>query len=308
MTRCLLVVFLTVSCAMAQNENGKVAPKITVLPIEQGAVTVLHLAAGYTSSVRMPEEINSVVVGNPASFKAEHSEAEPRLVFLKPITTQAAESNALITSKSGQEISLHLISAGQAAGNPTVDFLIEYGHPRSVIINSSAPPAFLIPDGGPFSPPELVRAIVRAEKPDTVGAELEMQEAISSPAWEGRELLVAVGESSQHEHRTLLRFSVLNRSKHIVELLPPQIEFSGKATHRKGRGRIKAEPVAVAEFRMTSRRLAPGQRADGVVVFDRPSFKESSEKLQLQLAEAAQVDRPILVPVPFTPTRGGGGQ
>jgi hypothetical protein len=44
------------------------------------------------------------------------------------------------------------------------------------------------------------------------------------------------------------------------------------------------------------------------VVFDRPAFKQSSEKLQLQLAEAAQVDRPILVPVPFTATNGGGGQ
>jgi hypothetical protein len=308
MTRYLLLAFLTVSCAMAQDENGKVVPKITVLPIEQGTVTVLHLAAGYTSSVRMPEEISSVVVGNPASFKAEHSEAEPRLVFLKPITTLAVESNALITRKSGQEISLHLISAGQDAGNPTVDFLLEYGHPRSVVVNSIAPPAFLIPDDGPISPPEIVRAIVRAEKPDRLGAELEMQEAVSSPAWEGRELLVAVGESSQHEHRTLLRFSVLNHSKHLVELLPPQIEFSGKATRKKGKGRIKAEPVAVSEYRMTSRRLAPGQRADGVVAFDRPAFKESGEKLQLQLAEAAQVDRPILVPVPFTTTRDGGGQ
>jgi hypothetical protein len=308
MTRCLLVVFVTVSCAMAQNENGKVAPKITVLPIEQGAVTVLHLATGYTSSVRMPEEISSVVVGNPASFKAEHSEAEPRLVFLKPITTLAVESNALITSKSGQEISLHLISAGQAAGNPRVDFLLEYEHSQSVGVNTSARPAFLIPDDGPVSPPEIVRAIVRAEKPDRVGAELEMQEAISSPAWQGRELLVAVGESSQHEYRTLLRFSVLNHSKHLVELLPPQIEFSGKATRKKGKGRIKAEPVAISEYRMTSRRLAPGQRADGVVVFDRPAFKESGEKLQLQLAEAAQVDRPILVPLPFTATNDGGGQ
>ncbi len=119
---------------------------------------------------------------------------------------------------------------------------------------------------------------------------------------------MAVGESSQHEHQTLLRFSVLNHSKRVVELLPPQIEFSGTATHKKGKGRIKAEPVAISEYRMTSRQLAPGQRADGVVVFERPAFKESSEKLQLQLAEAAQVDRPILVPVPFTATNSGGGQ
>jgi hypothetical protein len=308
MTRYLLLAFLTVSCAIAQSENGEVTPKITMLPIEQGGVTVLHLAAGYISSVRFAEEISSVVVGNPASFKAEHSEAEPRLVFLKPITTQAVESNALITTKSGQEISLYLISGGQGAGNPTVDFLLEYGHPHSVVVGTSGPSAFLIPEEGLVSPPELVRGIVRKEKRDPVGAQLEMQEAISSPAWQGKDLLVAVGESSQHEHRTLLRFSVLNHSKRVVELLPPQIEFSGKAAHKKGKGRVKAEPVAISEYRMTSGRLAPGQRSDGVVVFDRPAFKESSEKLQLQLAEAAQVDRPILVPVPFTATNGGGGQ
>jgi hypothetical protein len=54
--------------------------------------------------------------------------------------------------------------------------------------------------------------------------------------------------------------------------------------------------------------LRPGERADGVIVFERPSFKESAEKLQLQLAEAEQVDRPILVPVPFIASSQGGVQ
>ena len=61
---------------------------VTAARVEDGAVTVLHLAPGYTTSVRLPEEISSVVIGNPASFKAEHSEAEPRLVFFKPTTSQ----------------------------------------------------------------------------------------------------------------------------------------------------------------------------------------------------------------------------
>jgi hypothetical protein len=59
---------------------------------------------------------------------------------------------------------------------------------------------------------------------------------------------------------------------------------------------------------MTTRRLWPGERADGVIVFERPSFKESTEKLQLQLAQAEQVDRPIFLPVPFTPNSQGGTQ
>ena len=63
--------------------------------------------------------------------------------------------------------------------------------------------------------------------------------------------------------------------------------------------------MAVSEYRMTTRRLAPGERSDGVVVFERPAFKESSEKLQLQIAQAEQVDHPILLLVPFTANSQG---
>ncbi len=152
-----LMLHLMVGCALAQTESSTVVPKITTVSIEEGVVTVLHLGIGYTTSVRLPEEISSVVLGNPASFKAEHSEAEPRLVFLKPITPQSAESNVLITTKSGQEISLHLINPGQAAGNSTVDFLVEYRHPQGVLI-SAGMQSFLIPEmrsaiqAGPVNP------------------------------------------------------------------------------------------------------------------------------------------------------------
>jgi hypothetical protein len=89
--------------------------------------------------------------------------------------------------------------------------------------------------------------------------------------------------------------------------LPPGIELAGSVRGNKDK-QIKAEPIPITEYRMTSRRLAPGERADGVVVFERPAFKESREKLELQLARADQVDRPILLPVPFTPASQGGMQ
>lgn len=277
MKRYLFLVFLTLSCAMAQTENGKVTPKVTTLPIEEGAVTVLRLGAGYVTSVRLPEEISSVVIGHPASFRAEHSEAEPQLVFLKPITAQAVESNALITTKSGQEISLHLISAGQAAGNLTVDFLLEYGRPHSVVISPAGTEGFLIPEAGPVSPPGLGSTPVHTEKLDVVSRELERQKAVSSPAWEGKEILAALGESSQHEHQTLLRFSVLNNSRRVVELLPPQIEFSGTAMRKKG-ARIKAEPIAISEYRMTSRRSCAGRKSRWCRGFRAPGFQRVRRK------------------------------
>jgi hypothetical protein len=108
-------------------------------------------------------------------------------------------------------------------------------------------------------------------------------------------------------HQTILGFSVLNDSKRVIELLPPQLELTGTA-HGKGGKQIKGDPVAISDYRMTTRRLRPGERADGVIVFERPSFKESAEKLQLQLAQAEQVDRPILLPVPFIASSQGGVQ
>ncbi len=302
----IFVVYLMAGIGVAQTQEGQIIPSVTTARVEDGAVTVLHLAPGYTTSVRLPEEITSVVIGNPAVFKAEHSEAEARLVFFKPTTSQLSESNALITTKSGQEISLHLVSAGKEAPNAHVDFLVEYRPPQSVLISPDRQ-SFLIADTRPVSSATPVDPPAHSEKSDSVAKQLERQKSLSSPAWKGKEVLAALGDSVETNHQTILSFSVQNDSKRTIELLPPQLELTGTA-HGKGGKQIKGDPVAVSDYRMTARRLQPGQRADGVVVFERPAFKESSEKLQLQLAEAEQVDRPILLPVPFTANSQGGGQ
>jgi hypothetical protein len=303
----IFIIYLMTSIGTAQTEDGKVVPKVTSLPLEAGEVTLVHLAPGYTTSVRLPDEIRSVVLGNPAAFKAEHSEADPRRVFLKPITTEPSESNALITTQSGQEISLHLVSAGKKAATTRVDFMVEYQRSLSMVIESSGPSS-LVAGTDPANPiaardpsPSSTAAV------DPVARELEEQRVIATPKWEGKDLLAALGESVSHDRQTILGFSVLNSSNRVIELLPPQLELTGNG-HGKGSKRIKAEPVAVAEYRVTTRRLSPGQRADGVVVFERPQFKESTERLQLQLAEAEQVDRPLLLQVPFTASRVGGAQ
>ena len=301
------VVYLLAGLGIAQTEGGRVIPNVLTIPIEDGAVTVVHLGPSYTSSVRLPEEITSVVIGNPASFKAEHSEAEPRLVFLKPTTMQPSESNALITTRSGQQISLQLVSGGKAATNARVDFLLEYRRAQSLVIDSDRQSFFIAETHAvaavtPADPPPA-----HTEKADPVATELNKQRALSVLGWEGREVLAAIGESVRLNQQTILGFSILNSSKRVVELLPPQLELSGIG-HGSGGKRIKAEPVAISEYRMTARRLAPGQRADGVLAFERPAFKESGEKLQLRLAEAEQVDRPILLPVPFTADNQEGAQ
>jgi hypothetical protein len=101
-------------------------------------------------------------------------------------------------------------------------------------------------------------------------------------------------------------FAVLNASSRTIEILPPQIQLveTSKDTHRKA---IKSEPAAIKDYSMT-RKLASGAIADGVVVFVRPSFKVSNEPLLLAVAQAEEVDRPVLARIAFVASVAGGGQ
>jgi len=295
------VVLFFVSLAHAQDGGSTVIPTITRLSPDPHTVMVLHLSPGYATSVKLPEEVNSVVVGNPATFKCEHSEAEPRLVFFKPITTQPSESNALITMKSGKTISFYLTSRERQSTEQKIDFLIEYDEPQSLLGRSADLSSFLIPESGLHTDPVSVLRDTSIDK--TISAleqALAEQKRARPLSWKGKELEATVGASREDDRRTILSFSVRNASARTVEILPPQIQLSGSGSNR--RKEIKAEPVPILQYRMTSRRLAPGERADGVIAFDRPNFKQSAEELKLQLAEAEQVDRPLLLPFSFTPT------
>jgi hypothetical protein len=76
---------------------------------------------------------------------------------------------------------------------------------------------------------------------------------------------------------------------------------------KEGRN-ITADQLEIRDFRLSTTRLEPGARADGVVLFDRPNYKQSSEKLFLQIAQADKVDQPVLIRLPFTPPVAGDGR
>jgi hypothetical protein len=103
----------------------------------------------------------------------------------------------------------------------------------------------------------------------------------------------------------LVAYSVLNTTDHWIEVLPPQVELSSpneentKKKEEKNHQQTLADEVAVTDYRLNATRLAPGERADGVVEFSRPGFKQGKDRLLLELATASEVDNPLLLPVPF---------
>src|ERR1700674_1115471 len=130
-----------------QTVQIQVQPQVVGHSIRDGQVTTVFLAPRYVTAIRMPEPINSVVVGDPASFSAEHSDREPTLVFVKPITAKAAQTNLLILSTRGQQASLLLISRGEPKeeGQAAVDFLMRYRPAGQFMIQPAASPSAMIP-------------------------------------------------------------------------------------------------------------------------------------------------------------------
>jgi hypothetical protein len=265
----------------------------------------------------MPEEITSVILGSPGSFKAEHNEGEPEYVYVKPITKEAAESNLLIATKSGLHVTLELMSDGIGASGSAmpVDFLIEYRTSRSFLIagSASAEHAMVEPTGIASSSTQS-RTPAAAKPLSAIDEEYELQIRVNAPVWtkwEGKQIETSLGDIRQWSNQTVISFSILNASTQPVEVVPPQIQISGRAVkkQKKKEGKsLTADQLLIREYRLSTTRIEAGTRADGVIVFDRPNFKQSTEKLFLQIAQSDQVDRPILIRLPFTPPIAGGAR
>ncbi|WP_263357729.1 hypothetical protein [Acidicapsa ligni] len=292
-----------------------VAAHITTVVINPYDVTVLHLRPEFESTIRMPEEVTSVFLGSPRLFTAEHKEGEPLYVVVKPITANPAQSDLQITTKSGQHVTLELISNGSSdSATQPVDFLLEYRPPPSLVVSSASE---TLPSTRSEDTPR--RPTTQPQSPGTASLggspsssaldeEYAQQLRINDPIWmkwNGQQIETSLGDVRQWNNQTVISYSILNRSDQAVEIVPPQVQITGHQVKKKKKAKegkeIIADQLEIRDYRLSATRLAAGERADGVVVFDRPSFKESNEKLFLQIAQADQVDRPILIRLPFTP-------
>jgi hypothetical protein len=309
-----IAILLSVRLDAAGQAVGARVATVTINPRE---VTLLHLRPEFESTIRMPEEVTSVILGSPGSFKAEHNEGEPEYVYIKPITKQAAQSNLLIAMKSGQHVTLELISDGTGAPDQSqpVDFLIEYRSARTFLISSDSETPISTAHGNSaaheISDGDTGSGSVQLSSLDE---EFRQQQKVNTPKWtkwENQQIETSICDMRQWSNETVIAYSVLNSSDQPVEIVPPQIQMTGRKATKKKKKESKgiiSDQLEIRDYRLSATRLEPGARADGVVVFDRPNFKESTEKLFLQIAQADQVDRPILIRLPFTPPISGDGK
>jgi hypothetical protein len=330
---------LSVLTATATAQQATIDPQVRTKPTADSKITAIELAAHFVTTIRVPGPVNSVVVGDPALFQVEHSEHEPELVFVKALTSEHAESNLLISTAKGRQISFLLVSRGDGPNSAKVDFLLRYQPSGGFLVEPDAVPSTLVaqtasvskaqaaiassaasPMGtsAPLLPASLTMANSPVErsssepKPDSLDTLLERQKQAPMPVLygermegdevKGDRLRAGISEVLDGGQQVIVLFSVVNTSKHAILLMPPQIQLGGKGKSGK---LIKhehwstAEQLEVIDFRLSRRRIGRGERADGVVLFERPPYKRSMETLFLQMAESGAVDKPALAPIGF---------
>jgi hypothetical protein len=329
------VTILVAAAALAQQPS--IDPQVRSKPTSDRKVTAVELTARFVTAIRVPEAVNAVVVGDPTLFQVEHSEQEPELVFVKALTTEASESNLLISTTKGRQISILLINHGPGPSPSKVDFLLRYHDPGGFLIEPDPAPFALVaqttslvkvPASATANPigasaeatATLMPAVIESaaaegsndQKSDSLDKLLERQKLAPLPGLHGEHmegdegkgarLRAGISEVLDGGQQVIVLFSVVNTSKHPILLMPPQIQMGGR--ERSGK-LIKherwstAEQLPVIGSRMSKRRIGPGDRADGVVLFERPPYKRSSETLFLQMAESGAVDKPVLVAIGF---------
>src|SRR6266571_7473334 len=105
----------------------------------------LRLAPHVTTTIRVPEPVNSVIVGDSTLFQAEYSPNEPLLVFAKAATTSVAQTNLVISTVRGRQFVL-LLKNLSASGDQTesaADLLVICQVSGPHVIEESFPSALI---------------------------------------------------------------------------------------------------------------------------------------------------------------------
>jgi hypothetical protein len=215
--------------------------RVATLTIQPGEVTVLHLRPEFESTIHLPEEVTSVVLGSPGALKAEHSEGEPNYVYVKPIKRVASQSNLLISTRSGQPVSLELINDGPDGGSTPVDFLLDYKPAGTFLVRDAAPMSAADGDKEPSVAVTRPAAGTNARAsagapPSALELEYQEQQRINTPdwsKWENKQFETSLGDVRQWENQVAVSFSVLNTSGHAIEIVPPQIQIAGVTKQKK---------------------------------------------------------------------------
>ncbi len=306
-----------------------IEPRIRHEQADVGAPRRVYMLPHFATTVRMRDAIQSIVLGDATLFRAEYDEGDPALVIVHARTAEPAQTNLEITTVSGQQAILWLVS--DAHPQAPVDFAVLYDSPANSTGGSfwrpeSKSPSLLIAQtvsldqgagghesGHSLTPVSLPGAHTADTDPNTwLDDLLKKQEQAPIPKLYGQHpgpikddnhLKAGVSEVIDGGGTVIVLFSVINKAPHAVALLAPQVQLGGQVKKKW----TTSDQLPVLAYRLDHERLESEGRANGVIVFDRPSFKQAKQALFLQQADSGAVDQPALAPIGFGVSTEKGG-
>ena len=315
--RKIVCLTLLVNCFCASLGAQSTATRLKATKtVFEGQPATLRLAAHRTTTIRLPEPVNSVVVGDPSLFQAEYSPDEPMLVFAKPTSPTAAESNLIISTTHGRHFVMSLNSLGNLPPDELsgVDLLVNCRSAEILFIEETFPSVLISETLDLARTASSGVAIGNSDSGAAGPNPLELDDLLRRQRGQplrnlsGERIRVAIGQVLEDGSRLLVSFSVVNSTSERIELVPPQVQLAGqgKSGPLKRSRWNTVQQLPVDGYRISERRIEPRGRIDGAVVFERPALKQSTEGLFLQIADSAAIDRPTLAPISFRSTNPNG--
>jgi hypothetical protein len=306
-----------------------VEPHVIHDQADSHAARRVYMLPHFATTVRMRDAVQSIVLGDTKLFRAEHDEGDASLVIVHALTAEPAQTNLEITTVSGQQVILWLIC--EEHPKAPVDFGLHFDTAVSSGGGSfwrpeSKSPSVLIaqtisvdrntgskeagvPSLAPVSLPgshtdanpnarldELLKRQQQAPLPKLYGQH-------PGPMKDDNHLKAGVSEVIDGGGTVIVLFSVVNTAPHAIALLAPQVQLGGQVKKKW----TTSDQLPVLAYRLDRERLEPNGRANGVVVFERPSFKQAKQSLFLQQADSGAVDQPALAPIGFGVSTEKGG-
>src|SRR5205814_8466549 len=143
MRKILYLLILLSGSLSAQTENTR--NRTGSKRVFEGQPASIRLAPHVTTTIRLPEAVNSVVLGDSNRFQAEYSPKEPLLVFARPTAPEIAETNLVISTVFGRQFILILKSLGVSTdqGQAGVDLLVTCEASAVRFIEETFPPGLI---------------------------------------------------------------------------------------------------------------------------------------------------------------------
>src|SRR3989475_9431072 len=246
--------------AQTQNAQNRNASKT----VFEGQPASIRLAPHVTTTIRLPEAVNSVVLGDSNRFQAEYSPKEPLLVFARPTASDIAETNLVISTVFGRQFILILRSRGvsmdQSAG---VDLLVTCQAAGLRFIEETSPSGLIseTPNLGSALHPGSPGTASESEGGNQLAVDeiLKRQRNQKIEKLYGDRIRVGIGQVAEDGSQLIVSFSVFSSKGETAELVPPQIQLSGQTKAGMFR-RIRwttVQQLPIQRHQMTRRKLNP---------------------------------------------------